>query len=118
MREYLKFYIDGQWIEPLRPNALEVDNPTTEEVSGRIALGSSADVDLAVNAARLRSPLPRPLLVAACGDRSFRRFILERHDDRQIILVLVFALASCPEQVVVRPPGLDRLGIVGFDRRQ
>lgn len=52
MREYLKFYIDGQWIEPLRPNALEVDNPTTEEVSGRIALGSSADVDLAVNAAR------------------------------------------------------------------
>ncbi|BBZ08943.1 aldehyde dehydrogenase [Mycolicibacterium doricum] len=52
MREYLKFYIDGQWVEPLRPNALEVDNPTTEEVSGRIALGSSADVDLAVNAAR------------------------------------------------------------------
>jgi aldehyde dehydrogenase (NAD+) len=52
MREYLKFYIDGQWVEPLRPNALEVDNPTTEEVSGKIALGSSADVDLAVNAAR------------------------------------------------------------------
>ncbi|KUI28858.1 aldehyde dehydrogenase [Mycobacterium sp. IS-1496] len=52
MREYLKFYIDGQWVEPLRPNALEVDNPTTEEVSGKIALGSSADVDLAVQAAR------------------------------------------------------------------
>lgn len=52
MREYLKFYIDGQWVEPLRPNALEVDNPTTEEVSGRIALGSAADVDLAVSAAR------------------------------------------------------------------
>ncbi|MDY6871202.1 MAG: aldehyde dehydrogenase family protein [Actinomycetota bacterium] len=52
MREYLKFYIDGQWVEPLRPNALEVENPTTEEVSGRIALGSSADVDLAVSAAR------------------------------------------------------------------
>lgn len=52
MREYLKFYIDGQWVDPLRPNALEVDNPTTEEISGRIALGSSADVDLAVAAAR------------------------------------------------------------------
>lgn len=52
MREYLKFYIDGQWVEPLRPNTLEVDNPTTEEASGTIALGSSADVDLAVNAAR------------------------------------------------------------------
>ncbi|ANI41841.1 aldehyde dehydrogenase family protein [Mycolicibacterium vaccae] len=52
MRDYLKHYIDGQWIEPVRPNALEVDNPTTEEISGRIALGSSADVDLAVTAAR------------------------------------------------------------------
>ncbi|WP_197373087.1 aldehyde dehydrogenase family protein [Mycolicibacterium baixiangningiae] len=52
MREYLKFYIDGQWVQPLRPNVLEVDNPTTEEISGKIALGSSADVDLAVNAAR------------------------------------------------------------------
>ncbi|OBF47618.1 aldehyde dehydrogenase family protein [Mycolicibacterium monacense] len=52
MREYLKFYIDGQWVDPLRPNALEVDNPTTEEVSGKIAMGSSADVDLAVSAAR------------------------------------------------------------------
>ncbi len=52
MREYLHFYIDGQWVAPLRPNTLDVDNPTTEEVSGRIALGSSADVDLAVQAAR------------------------------------------------------------------
>jgi aldehyde dehydrogenase (NAD+) len=52
MREYLRFYIDGQWVEPLRPNTLDVDDPTTEEVSGRIALGSSADVDLAVQAAR------------------------------------------------------------------
>ncbi|WP_460354705.1 aldehyde dehydrogenase family protein [Mycobacterium sp. ZZG] len=52
MREYLKHYIDGQWVDPVRPNALEVDNPTTEEISGTIALGSSADVDLAVTAAR------------------------------------------------------------------
>ncbi|ABM15725.1 aldehyde dehydrogenase family protein [Mycolicibacterium austroafricanum] len=52
MREYLKHYIDGRWVDPVRPNALEVDNPTTEEISGRIALGSSADVDLAVTAAR------------------------------------------------------------------
>ncbi|BCI55141.1 aldehyde dehydrogenase [Mycolicibacterium litorale] len=56
MREYLKFYIDGEWVEPLRPNTLEVDNPTTEEISGRIALGSSADVDLAVAAARRAFP--------------------------------------------------------------
>ena len=52
MREYLKHYIDGKWVDPIRPNTLDVDNPTTEEVSGRIALGSSADVDVAVQAAR------------------------------------------------------------------
>src|SRR5919204_1172423 len=52
MREYLKFYIDGQWVDPAEPKALDVDNPTTEQVSGKIALGEAADVDKAVKAAR------------------------------------------------------------------
>ena len=52
MREYLKFYIDGQWVDPVEPKTLDVDNPTTEKVSGRISLGSAADVDKAVKAAR------------------------------------------------------------------
>jgi hypothetical protein len=34
MREYLKFYIDGQWVDPVEPKSLDVDNPTTEQVSG------------------------------------------------------------------------------------
>ena len=38
MREYLKFYIDGQWVDPIEPASLDVDNPTTEVVSGKIAL--------------------------------------------------------------------------------
>ncbi|EUA29277.1 aldehyde dehydrogenase family protein [Mycobacterium intracellulare] len=52
MREYLKFYIDGQWADPVRPNPFEVENPATEQVSGKISLGSAADVDVAVQAAR------------------------------------------------------------------
>jgi aldehyde dehydrogenase (NAD+) len=52
MREYLKFYIDGQWVDPVRPNTLDVDNPRTEQVSGKISNGSAADVDAAVRAAR------------------------------------------------------------------
>jgi aldehyde dehydrogenase (NAD+) len=52
MREYLKFYIDGQWVDPVEPRSLDVDNPTTEQVSGKIALGADADVDKAVKAAR------------------------------------------------------------------
>jgi len=52
MREYLKFYIDGRWVDPAEPKTLDVINPATEQVCGKIALGSSADVDRAVKAAR------------------------------------------------------------------
>jgi aldehyde dehydrogenase (NAD+) len=52
MREYVKFYIDGQWVDPVEPKTLDVDNPATEQVSGKISLGSAADVDKAVEAAR------------------------------------------------------------------
>jgi aldehyde dehydrogenase (NAD+) len=52
MREYLKFYIDGRWIEPAQLKTLEVINPATEQVCGRIALGNETDVDRAVKAAR------------------------------------------------------------------
>ena len=52
MREYLKFYIDGQWVGPAGPGTMDLVNPATEEVSGRIALGSTDDVDKAVKAAR------------------------------------------------------------------
>ncbi len=52
MREMLQFYIDGQWVDPVTPNTLDVINPATEEVCGRISIGSAADVDIAVAAAR------------------------------------------------------------------
>jgi aldehyde dehydrogenase (NAD+) len=52
MRDYLKFYIGGQWVEPAEPKTLDVINPADESVAGRISLGGAADVDRAVNAAR------------------------------------------------------------------
>ncbi|MFZ9053537.1 MAG: aldehyde dehydrogenase family protein [Woeseiaceae bacterium] len=52
MREVLQFYIDGAWVDPVEPRTLDVINPATEEVCGRISLGSTADVDKAVAAAR------------------------------------------------------------------
>ena len=52
MREYLQFYIDGRWVDPAHPRTAEVVNPATEAVSGTISLGSAADVELAVAAAR------------------------------------------------------------------
>jgi len=52
MREGLKFYIDGAWVDPIEPRVIDVVNPATEEAFGRVSLGSSADVDRAVAAAR------------------------------------------------------------------
>ncbi len=56
MREYLKFYIDGEWVDPVQLKTLDVENPATEQVAGKIALGSAEDVDKAVNAARKAFP--------------------------------------------------------------
>ena len=52
MREYLKFYIDGHWVDPVTPKQMDVINPANEEVAGHISAGSAADVDKAVAAAR------------------------------------------------------------------
>jgi aldehyde dehydrogenase (NAD+) len=52
MQDKLKFYIDGSWVTPFTPKTLDVKNPATEEAYARISLGSKADVDKAVIAAR------------------------------------------------------------------
>lgn len=52
MREYLKFYIGGRWIDPAQSQTFDVVNPATEEVCGKVAASSAADVDKAVAAAR------------------------------------------------------------------
>jgi aldehyde dehydrogenase (NAD+) len=52
----LKFYIDGAWVDPVAPRTLDVINPATEEAVATISLGSAADVDRAVKAARAAFP--------------------------------------------------------------
>lgn len=56
MSNHLKFFIDGAWGEPAIPVALDVIDPSTEEAYTRIALGSKADVDKAVAAAKAAFP--------------------------------------------------------------
>ena len=48
----MQFYIDGAWVDPVTPKSRPVVNPATEQAMYDIALGSAADVDLAVAAAR------------------------------------------------------------------
>ncbi|MDD3444994.1 MAG: aldehyde dehydrogenase family protein, partial [Zavarzinia sp.] len=52
MKEYLRFYIGGAWVDPAEPKTLDVINPATEEAFARISMGSAADVDKAVKAAK------------------------------------------------------------------
>jgi aldehyde dehydrogenase (NAD+) len=49
---YLDFYIDGEWVTPSGAKTLEVIDPSTERSVGVISLGSRADLDRAVAAAR------------------------------------------------------------------
>ena len=52
MTDYLRFYIDGDWVDPAGSSTIDVINPASEEVFARISAGSPADVDRAVAAAR------------------------------------------------------------------
>ncbi len=47
-----RFYINGQWVAPLGADRLPIENPATEEILAHLALGSVADADAAVAAAR------------------------------------------------------------------
>ena len=70
MIEKLKFYIDGKWVDPVKPRIVDVINPASEEVYGRISLGSAADVDKAVAAAK----------------RAFESYSVSTREDRVALL--------------------------------
>ncbi|WP_163848393.1 aldehyde dehydrogenase family protein [Pseudooceanicola aestuarii] len=56
MIEKRQFYINGEWVDPATPNDHNVIDPSTEEPCAVISLGSAADVDRAVAAARAAFP--------------------------------------------------------------
>ena len=56
MRDYMQFYINGEWVDPVTPRSLDVIDPSTEEVAGHISLGSEEDVNKAVDAAAAAFP--------------------------------------------------------------
>jgi len=76
MREQLNFYIDGKWVPPVKPRTHEVINPANEEPCGRISLGSAADVDKAVAAAR----------------KAFQKFSQTSVDERKALLDKIIAI--------------------------
>ncbi|MCI2934791.1 aldehyde dehydrogenase family protein [Staphylococcus haemolyticus] len=51
MRNYTQQYINGEWIDSDSNETIEVINPATEEVIGKVANGNANDVEKAVEAA-------------------------------------------------------------------
>ena len=54
--EQLKFYINGQWVEPSTSDTFDVINPATEQPIGKSAMGGVEDVNQAVAAAKAAFP--------------------------------------------------------------
>ncbi|OCJ07844.1 aldehyde dehydrogenase [Rhizobium sp. AC44/96] len=52
MLDKRKFYINGEWVAPLAANDLDVLNPATEKPVAVISMGTAADIDRAVAAAK------------------------------------------------------------------
>ena len=52
MNNNKKFYINGEWVDPISPKTLDVINPANEEMVSQISLGSEEDVNKAVAAAK------------------------------------------------------------------
>ena len=52
MKSYPQNYIDGRWVDSKGGRKHTVINPATEQAASEIVLGTAADVDDAVHAAR------------------------------------------------------------------
>jgi len=52
MRTYEKFYINGQWVDPIGQGTSDVINPSTGAISARVPMGNAEDVAAAVAAAK------------------------------------------------------------------
>jgi aldehyde dehydrogenase (NAD+) len=50
-RDCIQFYVNGQWVDPLVSRTMDIVNPATESVIGRVSLGTARDVDCAIEAA-------------------------------------------------------------------
>ncbi|MFM0549487.1 aldehyde dehydrogenase family protein [Paraburkholderia sediminicola] len=83
MTNALKFYIDGAWVEPSTKARRAVVDPCTEEAFAEVAMGTPADADRAVAAAKRAfvsfsqtTPAERLALI-----RRILEVFLERHDE-------------------------------------
>jgi len=70
VKDCRQFYLDGKWVSPVNASDFELINPANEEPVAIISLGSAADVDSAVAAAK----------------RAFEPYAETTRDERLVIL--------------------------------
>ncbi len=91
MQERLQFYIDGKWVDPVTPKTIDVINPANEEAFARVSLGSKADVDKAVAAAR----------------RAFESFSRTTREERLTLLEKIIAVYKGKYQEIAEAISLE-----------
>ena len=52
MKDKRKFYINGEWVDPISTHDYQVINPANEEPCAIVSFGSDPDVNRAVGAAK------------------------------------------------------------------
>ena len=50
--EIRKLYINGEWVDSVHDEWIEIENPATHEIIAKVPRGNKEDVDKAVKAAR------------------------------------------------------------------
>ncbi|DAC23808.1 MAG TPA: aldehyde dehydrogenase family protein [Candidatus Thalassarchaeaceae archaeon] len=103
-----ELYIDGAWIAPQGDGTIEVINPTTEQVIGSVPAGSSADVDLAVAAAKRAFP--------EWANSSIETRMSALNDLSLALKELTEELAQTITAEVGTPIGYSRMAMVGTPR--
>ena len=101
-------YINGEWVSATGDGVIEVVNPATEEIIGSVPVGSQADVDAAVTAARGAFPA---WSVTTCEERiealnALSAAIKENTEE----------LAQIITEEVGTPIGYSRMAMVGTPR--
>ena len=102
----LQFYLDGAWVDPATPQIFDVIDPSTEDSFAQISLGTKADVDSAVAAAKrasrhsgLRYPAER---------RDLLRRVVEVYKTRRKDLAAAVSRGMARRYPSPRRPGRDR----------
>ncbi len=101
MTNYMKFYIDGRWVDPAIARACDVVNPATEEVVAQVSLGSAEDVDRAVRAAR----------------RAFPAFSASPREERIALLERIVAIFERRQEELAHAMTIEMGSTITFSRQ-